>query len=67
MIKYWQCIDALEAQEMMLLLKVQDWPNMKPQERSKLYKNLERAANPVRKSASKQLSNKELADILKRR
>lgn len=38
--EYWLAIDMLEAQEMLLKLKVSDYPNLKQQDRSRLHESL---------------------------
>lgn len=60
-----QAIPVLEAQEAMSLLKVQDWPNMKKEARAKLYRDLNKAANPsMMNEEKKALSTADLAALL---
>lgn len=60
-----QAIPVLEAQEALSLLKVEDWPHMKKDARSKLYKDLNKAANPtIMKEEKKALSTADLAALL---
>lgn len=60
-----EAIAALKAQETMELMKVADWPNMKKEARSKLFKDLNKAANPsIVKEERKALSTQDLAALL---
>lgn len=60
-----QALIALEAQENLTLLRVQDWPNMKKEARSKLFKDLNKIANPsIVKEERKALSTQDLAALL---
>lgn len=60
-----QAIPVLEAQEAMSALKVQDWPNMKKEGRAKLFRDLNKAANPIMMNEEKKpLSTADLAALL---
>lgn len=60
-----QALIALEAQENLTLLRVQDWPNMKKEARSKLFKDLNKIANPsIVKEERKALTTQDLAALL---
>lgn len=63
--EYFKHITSIEAQEMLLRLKVQDWPNTKEEDRTKLWNKLSEQAHPSKKK--KTLTNKELFDILNKR
>lgn len=64
---YWQSITVLQAEETMLKFKIQDFPHLKPQDRSKIHNQFEKMATTSKKSNKKKISNKDLADILSRR
>jgi hypothetical protein len=64
---YWQCIDQLEAGEVILSFTIHDYPNLTQDKREALFKRFEKRMNPVRKSEGKKLTNKELMQILSRR
>lgn len=64
---YWQAIDVIEAGETILEFTIQDYPNLKEDARKSLFKRFDSKLKGVRKSESKKLSNKELAEILSRR
>jgi hypothetical protein len=56
---------ALEAQENLTNLRVQDWPNIKKEARSKLFKDLNKLANPsIVKEEQKALTTEDLAALL---
>lgn len=57
---YYSSINELEAQEMLQRLKIQDWPQMKDQARSKLWSSLNKEAFKQRNAKSKQMSNEDL-------
>lgn len=60
-----QALMAIEAQESLTLLRVQDWPNMKKEARSKLFKDLNKIANPsIVKEERKALTTQDLAALL---
>lgn len=60
-----QALMAIEAQESLALLRVQDWPNMKKEARSKLFKDLNKIANPsIVKEERKALTTQDLAALL---
>lgn len=43
---YWDMISKIEAQEMLKLLKVQDWSYQKMPEREKMHRDLSKIAYP---------------------
>jgi hypothetical protein len=56
---------ALEAQENLTHLRVQDWPNMKKEARTKLFKDLNKLANPsIVNEEQKALTTEDLAALL---
>lgn len=58
--------NALEAQENITALRIADWPNMKTEARGKLFRDLNKLANPViLREERKPLSAEHLAAILK--
>jgi hypothetical protein len=58
-------ISAIQAQETMALFKVADWPNLKKEARAKLFRDLNKAANPIRMEAEqKPLNTADLAKLL---
>jgi hypothetical protein len=58
-------LHALEAQESISLLRVQDWPNMKKEARTKLYRDLNKIANPsILREEPKALTTQDLAALL---
>ena len=58
-------IPALEAQEAIFQLRVQDWPNMKKEARTKMFRDLNKAANPrIIESEQKPLTTADLAALL---
>jgi hypothetical protein len=65
--QYWQCIDQIEAGEVLLQFTIQDYPTLLPEKRSQLFKMFEKRMKPMRKSEGKKLTNKELMEILSRR
>ena len=58
---YYLAIDILEAQEMLISLKVSDYPHLKDEPRSDLYYSLEKTAYPKER---KVITTKELAKKL---
>lgn len=62
--EYFQCIGKLEAQEMMMAYKIQDWPNMKDKARSNEWSKLEKAAGFRSNKEAKRVTNDELRAIL---
>lgn len=62
-----QACHALEAQENITSLRIQDWPHMKKEARSKLFRDLNKLANPViLREERKPLTTQDLAAILNR-
>ena len=47
----WQSITVIEAQEILMQLKISDWPNMKDNDRQKFHRDLHRAAYPKTKES----------------
>lgn len=41
-----KAIDVIEAQEMLLQMTVQDYPNMKKEDRNKLHRKISKASDP---------------------
>lgn len=62
-----QACAALEAQENITMLRVEDWPHLKKEARSKLFRDLNKLANPViLREERKPLTTQDLAAILNR-
>ena len=60
-----ESILAIRAQETIAALKVADWPNMKKEARSKLYRDLNKLANPsILREEPKALTTQDLAALL---
>lgn len=59
-------IPALEAHEQLILLKVSDYEHMKPEARKKLFKALNKLANPpiIEEENKKPMTTDQLASIL---
>jgi hypothetical protein len=56
---------AIEAQETMQALKAADWPNMKKEARNRLFKDLNKRANPIKMDKEeKPLTTADLAALL---
>lgn len=62
---YWQAITIIEAQDKLSRLTDSDWPRMKTGAREKLHKRLYRQAYPSIFRETQQVSNEDLARILK--
>jgi len=58
---YYKAIDILEAQEMLINIKVSDYPHVNDESRSDLYYSLDKKAYPTER---KVLTTKELAQKL---
>jgi len=60
------CVDILEAREALNLLRIADYPMMKPESRAKLFNTLKKQANPrIMKEERKALSIDDIAKILR--
>jgi len=60
-----ECIDIIEAQEMLRSMKVADFPNMKPEHRGKIHRDLYKRAYPVKiKESRKSLNIEDIAKVL---
>ncbi len=56
---------SLEAQEAISALRVQDWPSMKKEARSKMFRDLNKLANPtILREEEKPLTTADLAALL---
>jgi hypothetical protein len=56
---------AIEAHETMQMIKVADWPNMKKEARNRLFKDLNKRANPIKMDKEeKPLTTADLAALL---
>lgn len=60
--RYYKAMEMLSAQERLMELSTQDWPNLKKSQREKLHRQLHRAAYPS--TYSKPVTPQELAKIL---
>jgi len=58
---YYKAIDILEAQEILVQMKVSDYPTMKPESRSEFHHTISKTAYPKER---KILTTKELAKKL---
>lgn len=56
----WECITIIESQQMLKELTVQDWSNMKRNQRQKLHKDLYRKAYPSFLSKKKKITIEDL-------
>lgn len=63
----WEAITVIEAQEILTQLRVQDWPNMKKNDRSKFHRQLMNKAYPKHTSGIIARSTEDIARILKGR
>ena len=59
---YWEAITQIEAQEILVKLRVADWPNMKSSDRSKWHRELHKMAYPV--VHSKEITTQDLASLI---
>lgn len=60
-----ECIDVIEAQQMLRDMKVSDFPNMKPEHRGKIHRDLYKRAYPVKiKESRKSLNIEDIAKVL---
>jgi hypothetical protein len=65
--KYWECIETIEAQEMLISLKITDYPYMKQGSRSKFFKEIKKSAEPkieIDSSNKKEFTTSDLAKML---
>ena len=59
--------ETLQARENIVSLRIEDWPNMKKEARSKLFRDLNKLANPsILREEGKPLTAENLAAILNR-
>lgn len=61
-VAYWQAITVIEAQEVLIQMRLADWPNMKGPARQKWHRDIHRAAYPHQKR--KAMTPEELAKRL---
>lgn len=59
-IAYWQAITTIEAQEILIKMRLADWPNMKPTARERWHREVHRMAYP-RSHSNKAITPEELA------
>lgn len=63
-----EAITILEAQEMLINMKIADWPNMKDDDRARFADQMQTSAYPdATRKGKKKISNKELFEILSKR
>lgn len=62
--QYWKAIPILEAQELLVNLKVQDFPHMKSGPRQRLYRELQIKANPREFRDFKPITPEEMKRVL---
>jgi hypothetical protein len=55
-------IDVLESRQVLRACTASDWPNLKPKDRAKMLKGLQKSANPTQKP--KKLTTKDLAQMV---
>jgi hypothetical protein len=63
--EYWQAITIIEAQEVLVQLRVMDFPNMKQEARRKTHKEFHALAYPRTHDTSQRLSTEQLAARIK--
>ena len=44
---YWQAMTVIDAQDMIMKMRIQDWPHMKQEKRSEYHRQLFRLAYPA--------------------
>lgn len=62
---FWQAITIIEAQELLVKMRLMDYPNMKPSARSEWHRDMHRLAYPRTWEASETLSTEQVADRLR--
>lgn len=61
-----KALEAIEARESIADLRVQDWPNLKKEARSKLFRDLNKRANPnMMKEERRPLTTEDLAALIR--
>lgn len=61
-----KAMEALQARENISELRVQDWPNLKKEARSKLFRDLNKLANPsMIKEERRPLTTEDLAALIR--
>lgn len=60
--EYYLAITQIEAQQTLLALNVQDWPNMKPDKRQKWHRAIHKLAYPA--THKKQVTTADLARLI---
>lgn len=63
LLKLWECITMIEAQEQLKNLSALDWPNMKKESRNKMHRDLMKKAYPFSKQ-KKSITASDLAKML---
>jgi hypothetical protein len=61
--EYWQAIDILDAQEVLVSLRVADWPHQKAEARKKWHRELVKMAYP-KTFETERVDTKRLAEII---
>ena len=59
--QYSHAIEPIEAKEILVALKISDFPKLKDQERTRLHREFYKKANPLHLSGRKVLTTRELA------
>jgi ribulose-5-phosphate 4-epimerase/fuculose-1-phosphate aldolase len=62
---YWMAVTVIEAQEVLIKLRIADYPNMKKDDRSKTHRHFHKMAYPRTHENPKKLTTKELGERLK--
>ena len=58
---YWQAITIIEAQEILIQLRIADYPDMKPESRKKTHREFHRMAYPRTHDSSEVMTTEQLA------
>jgi hypothetical protein len=66
-INYSKAIEMLEAKEMLVNMKIMDYPKMKQEARKQLFQGVHKKAYPGAYSEQKALSTEDVAAMLKQR
>lgn len=61
---YWLAITQIEAQDILIKLRISDWPNMKSSERRKWHRELYKMAYPATMNEKAELKTADLAAII---
>lgn len=62
---YYKHITTIEAQNMLMQMQVSDYPNLKKQDRQRLYKQVRKQAYPQGDVGAKILTSEQVHNVLK--